>query len=210
MTAPPKIFCIGFHKTGTTSLYAALTQLGFRVSGAIGDSWTADEIRARGAQFCIDTMENFDAAEDMPWPHFFRELDEAFPGSKFILTVRDPDAWFTSLDNHFGHQETELNAFAYGRDSARAHGHKDHWIATYEAHNARVRDYFQARPGDLLEMNLAEGDGWEKLCQFLDRTAPETPFPVKNTSTRRHSFAYRLKRKLLLLIGVAPHPERLQ
>ncbi len=210
MTAPPKIFCLGFHKTGTTSLYAALTELGYRVSGTIGDSWTADEIMARGAQFCIDTMDDFDAAEDMPWPHFFRELDDAFPGSKFILTVREPDVWFQSLDNHFGHQATELNAFAYGREFAHARGHKDQWVSVFEAHNEAVRDYFQARPGDLLEMNLSEGDGWDKLCSFLDRPAPEAPFPVKNTSARRRSFACRLKRKLLLLMGVAPNPERLQ
>lgn len=191
-------------------MYAALTQLGYRVSGTIGDNLTADEIEARGAQFCIEMMEDFDAAEDMPWPHFFRELDDAFPGSKFILTVRDPEAWFQSLDNHFGHQATELNAFAYGRDHARARGHKSPWVSVYKAHYEAVRDYFQARPGDLLEMNLAEGDGWDKLCSFLDKPEPDAPFPAKNTSARRRSFAYRLKRKLLMLMGVAPHPERLQ
>ena len=210
MTAAPKIFCIGYHKTGTTSLYAALTELGFRVTGTICDDWTADEIKGRGAQACIDAMEKFDAAEDMPWPHFFRELDEAFPGSKFILTVRDTDAWFQSLDNHFGHQSTELNAFAYGRDHARARGHKEHWTNVYQAHNDAVRDYFQARPGDLLELNLGNGDGWEKLCPFVEKPTPTTPFPVKNTSARRQSLAYRLKRKVLLALGVAPHPERLQ
>ena len=210
MTATPKIFCIGFHKTGTTSLYAALTQLGFRVSGAVAFDWTAEEIATKGAQHCIDRMEKFDAAEDMPWPHFFRELDEAYPGSKFILTLRDADAWFQSLDDHFGDQATELNAFAYGRDFARAHGHKDHWIAVYNSHIADVREYFQARPRDLLEMNLPEGDGWEKLCPFVDRPAPQSPFPVKNTSARRRSLAYRLKRKLMLLAGLTPHSERLQ
>ncbi len=210
MTAPPKVFCIGFHKTGTTSLYAALTQLGFRVSGTVGLDWTAEDVATKGARCCIEMMEKFDAAEDMPWPHFYRELDEAFPGSKFILTVRDTSAWFQSLDNHFGHQATELNAFAYGREYARARGHKDRWVAVYEAHIADVREYFQARPGDLLEMNLAEGDGWEKLCTFLDRTAPDAPFPAKNTGARRLSLAYRVKRKLLLLAGIAPLPERLQ
>lgn len=210
MTAPPKIFCIGFHKTGTTSLYVALTQLGFRVSGAVAHDWTSEEVAANGATHCVEKMEKFDAAEDMPWPHFFRELDEAFPGSKFILTLRDPDAWFQSLDNHFGHQATELNAFAYGREYARARGHKDHWIAVYNAHIAAVQEYFQARPGDLLEMNLSEGDGWEKLCPFLERPAPNAPFPVKNTTARRRSFVYRLKRKLLLLAGLTPHSERLQ
>ena len=210
MTAPPKIFCIGFHKTGSNSLGAALAQLGYRVSGAVGFDWTAEDLAYGGAKHCIETMEEFDAAKDMPWPHFFRQLDEAYPGSKFILTLRDADAWFQSLESHFGHKATELNAFAYGRDCARARGHKDHWVRVYIKHIADVREYFQARPGDLLEMNLPDGDSWEKLCPFLDKTAPTTPFPIKNTNARRRSLTYRLKRKLLLLAGLTPHSERLQ
>lgn len=209
MTARAKVFCIGFHKTGTTSLYAALTQLGYRVCGTVGHKWTAERLAAEGAALCVETMKKFDAAEDMPWPHFYRALDAAYPGSKFILTLRDPEAWFSSIDNHFGHQATELNAFAYGRDFARARDHKDHWIKTYEAHNAAVRDYFRDRPGDLLEMTLADGDCWQKLCPFLGVDIPDAPFPVKNTSARRHSLGYRLKRKLWLMAGLTPHPERL-
>ena len=209
MTDRPKVFCIGFHKTGTTSLYAALTTLGYRVCGTIGHKLTADELAENGAKLCIETMRDFDAAEDMPWPHFYRELDEAFPGAKFILTLREPEAWFRSIDNHFGHQTTELNAFAYGRDRARARDHKDHWIATYNAHNEAVREYFNERPDDLLEITLADGQGWEQLCPFLDLPIPAEDFPVKNTSARRQSLAYRLKRKLWLMAGMTPHPERL-
>ena len=31
-----KVFCIGFHKTGTTSLETALTKLGYKVTGCFG------------------------------------------------------------------------------------------------------------------------------------------------------------------------------
>lgn len=209
MTDRPKVFCIGFHKTGTTSLFAALTTLGYRVCGTIGHKWTADELAENGAQACINQMKDFDAAEDMPWPHFFRELDAAYPGSKFILTLRESEAWYRSIDNHFGHQATELNAFTYGRDYARARDYKDHWIATYNAHICAVRDYFKERHDDLLEMTLANGDGWEKLCPFLGDPVPAEAFPVKNTRQARHSIAYRLKRKLWLMAGMTPHPERL-
>ena len=163
MNNQPKIFCIGFHKTGTTSLYSALTTLGYTVTGTVGDQLTATELASDGAALCVDIMKNHDAAEDMPWPHFYHELDAAYPGSKFILTLRDADAWFSSIDNHFGHQETELNAFAYGPDHSRARDDKDHWVKTYEAHNKAVREYFKTRPDDLLEMTLANGDGWEQL-----------------------------------------------
>lgn len=209
MNDRPKVFCIGFHKTGTTSLYAALTMLGYRVSGTIGDDLTAADLRRRGAELCINTAEKFDAVEDMPWPHFFRDLDAAYPGSKFVLTLREPEAWFASLDKHFGEATTELNIFAYGADHVPARGNREHWIATYLAHNETVRAHFRDRPKDLLELTLADGDGWDKLCPFLDAAVPTAPFPVKNTSAGRKSIAYRLKRHLWKLVGRSPHPEQL-
>lgn len=205
-----KVFCIGYHKTGTTSLFSALTTLGYRVTGTVGHKLSGEDLAKNGAALCIKTMENFDAAEDMPWPHFFRELDETYPASKFILTMREPEAWYQSINNHFGHQETELNAFAYGRDFSKAKDNKDHWIKTFENHNRDVRDYFAGRPNDLLEMTLGNGDEWHKLCEFLECNVPDLPFPVKNTSNVRRSLIYRLKRKLLLLSGKTPHPELLQ
>ena len=68
---------------------------------------------------------------------------------------------------------------------------------------------FANRPDDFLEMDLTSGDGWAGLCQFLGRSVPTTPFPQKNTRERRQSLAYRLKRKVLLIAGRTPHPERL-
>lgn len=42
-----KVFCIGFHKTGTTSLELALIRLGYRVTGSFGtkDPHIACEVR---------------------------------------------------------------------------------------------------------------------------------------------------------------------
>ena len=209
MTNTPKVFCIGFHKTGTTSLYAALNELGLRVTGTILHRWSADDIRMRGRDECIRVMADFDAAEDMPWPHFFRDLDSAFPGAKFILSTRPEEKWYNSINNHFGHQATELNAYAYGREFARAHDNKDHWIRTYRAHNDAVRAYFRNRPDDLLEIDITAGCGWREICDFLDKPIPAAPFPIKNTSAARQSLTYRIKRKLWLLAGRTPHPERL-
>ena len=33
---------------------------------------------------------------------------------------------------------------------------------------------------NLVKMNLAEGDGWEKLCVFLGKETPATAFPHLN------------------------------
>ena len=57
--------------------------------------------------------------------------------------------------------------------------------AAYHRHHADVRRYFADRPDDLLEMNIIEGDGWEKLCPFLGLPTPAVPFPHLNR--RKHS-----------------------
>jgi hypothetical protein len=203
-----KVFCIGFHKTGTTSLYAALTQLGFKVTGPIEERWSAERLRREGAKLCVEIARRYDAVEDMPWPIFFRELDAAYPGSKFILSLREPGAWFASIEKHFGEGDNEMHRFIYGDAHGSAPRSRERWIAVKTAHEAAVRAHFLGR-ADLLEMDLARGDGWEKLCPFLAVRAPSTPFPVKNTSADRQTVAYRLKRKVIRALGRTPRPERL-
>ena len=46
--------------------------------------------------------------------------------------------------------------------------------------HAEVRRYFSNRPDDLLELNIAGGQGWEALCPFLGLAAPDQPFPRLN------------------------------
>lgn len=207
--ARPKVFCIGFQKTGTTSLYAALTALGYRTSAVVGRELSAEELAAKGAALCIETAKRYDAAEDMPWPMFFRELDLAFPGSKFILTVRDEARWFASIERHFGDRGEAMQAFVYGRDAAAPAGNKARYLNVYRGHEQAVRAYFRERPDDLLIMDLEAGDGWEALCDFLGVAAPQTPFPAKNRSADRARVLYRLRRKLGLAFGRYLAPERI-
>ena len=207
--ARPKVFCIGFQKTGTTSLYAALTRLGYRTAAVVGRDWTAERLAADGARLCIETMKDFDAAQDMPWPIFFRELDAAFPGSKFILTVRDAEHWFQSIEKHFGDRADEMQAFAYGRDAAAPIGNKARYLEVYAAHERAVRAHFTDRPDDLLIMNLEQGDGWNALCDFLGADAPAEPFPVRNRSDDRKRLGFRIRRKIALLFGRYLAPERM-
>lgn len=203
----PKVFCIGFQKTGTTSLYGALTTLGYRTAAVVGRDLSASQLQDRGAALCIETMADYDAAQDMPWPLFFRQLDAAFPGSKFILTVREPESWYRSIDAHFGAEPTAMGAFTYGDDAAAPTGARDRYIATYTAHNETVRSYFADRPDDFLEMDLARGDGWAALCGFLECDLPAAPFPVRNRREDRATLWYRLRRRLYLLFGHRIQPE---
>jgi hypothetical protein len=207
--ARAKVVCIGFQKTGTTSLYAALTALGYRTAAVVGRELSAEALASDGARLCIETAKNCDAAQDMPWPIFFRQLDAAFPGSKFILTLRDCDRWFSSIEKHFGDRADEMQAFVYGRAAPAPAGHRERYLDVYRRHERDVRAHFIGRPQDLLIMDLEAGEGWAELCAFLGAPAPSVPFPVKNRADDRRRVVYRLRRKAAQLFGRYLAPEKI-
>ena len=178
-----KIFCIGFHKTGTTSLAEALTELGYRVTGPNGveDPDIGHHVHA----LADELIPQFDAFQDNPWPLLYRRLDEQYPNSRFILTLRDPDSWIRSQVKHFGTDETPMRRWIYGADRGCPQDNEAHYLEYFNAHNQAVRDYFQDRPNDLLTLSLIDGDGWDKLCRFLDKPVPGRAFPHVNKAGDR-------------------------
>lgn len=177
----PKVFCIGFHKTGTTTLEVALTTLGYRVTGSFGTKDLNIAGKARDEAFRI--AESFDAFEDNPWPILYRELDEHFPGSHFILTRRPSADWIRSQVKDFATAETPMRRWIYGETAGCPVGNEAVYVARYERHNREVLDYFRDRPGDLLIFDLPADAGWEKLCTFLGHEVPEKPFPHANKAS---------------------------
>ena len=177
----PKIFGIGYHKTGTTSLASALKRLGYRVTGPNGVD--NPRIAEEALRLALALAPEYDAFQDNPWPLLYRELDARFPGSRFILTLRPTDEWIASVVKHFGEEETPMRAWIYGHGSPA--GHEAAYVERYERHNREVVEYFASRPGDLLVLRITEGEGWEQLCPFLGRPIPKTPFPHRNRSDER-------------------------
>ena len=196
-----KVFCIGFQKTGTTSLHIALEQLGFRVASVFGHDWSLERLRRDVVTRGLEIAQEVDAVEDMPWPMIYQELDREFPGSKFILTERDPDKWIASLKGHFGSEPQVLQQFTYGEDAGSPEGNEERYLETYRNHNASVREYFDGREDDLLVMNLEHGDGWAELGAFLGLPVPEGPFVKTNTAAQRNSLVGRVSRKLKRVFG---------
>jgi hypothetical protein len=176
-----KVFGIGFHKTGTTSLAAALEHLGYRVTGPNGvhDPDIAENVHDMARKI----LDEYDAVQDNPWPLLFRELDEWYPGSRFILTRRDPDKWISSVTRHFGSDDTPMRAWIYG--VGHPEGHEETYLARFRRHYEQVEAYFRHRPQDLLSMDLTAGDGWDELCPFLGVPVPATPFPHRNPASAR-------------------------
>jgi hypothetical protein len=50
-------------------------------------------------------------------------------------------------------------------------------IAIYHRHNQDVREYFLGREDVLLEVCWEEGDGWDEVCTFLNKSTPDQPLP---------------------------------
>lgn len=178
-----KIFGIGFHKTGTTSLRRALEALGYRVTGPNGVR--DPEIATHARKLVLELAEQFDAFQDNPWPLFYRELDQHYPGSKFILTKRPPERWIASVVRHFGTDSTPMRELIYGAGRGHPAGNEDHYLEVYNRHNAEVMEYFRDRPDDLLVLEFEKGDGWDKLCPFLNLAIPSMPFPQAGTANDR-------------------------
>lgn len=171
-----KVFGLGFHKTGTSTLAAALNKLGYTVCGQQNEKAEAF-IKGDFAVF-VEIAKQFDAFEDDPWHLLYKEMDEVFPNSKFILTDRDVDKWYQSCLNHFYEDTTQIRDYIYGNGAPK--GNEEKFKSVYLAHQKAVKSYFKNRPDDFLVVNFTEGEGWSSLCTFLGEPTPKEPFPHAN------------------------------
>jgi hypothetical protein len=190
---PTRIFGIGMHKTGTTSLRAALELLGFDSAHWQSGNWAWaiwQEMKSLGRS---PTLEKHYALSDLPISILYEQLDAAYPGSKFILTTRNEEAWLRSVRNHWSYRNPfrwEWDAYPFSkRIHQEVYGQKEFdaavFVARFRRHNADVREYFRDRPGDLLVMDMDQNAGWPELCQFLRRPVPAVNYPRAFATTPR-------------------------
>jgi hypothetical protein len=182
-----RVFGVGLSKTGTTSLAAALNILGVKTIHYPHDGQTYHELKS--GDFRLSILNEYDGAVDTPIAPFYAQLDAVYPGSKFILTVRDKNSWLRSAEYDWSRyvdaqrRRGKLDEFD-GFIRAAVYGtldfDPDHYSRVYDAHERNVREYFRNRPGDLLILDICGGDGWEKLCGFLGIEIPKVPFPNEN------------------------------
>ncbi|MGH7801484.1 MAG: sulfotransferase family protein [Thermodesulfobacteriota bacterium] len=177
----------GLSKTGTTSLHKALQILGFKSlhhdTERLNDILAGSNIRPDFQRY-----DDLDAVVDLPTAYFYEEILKAYPECKFIHTIRDEDAWWNSIANHFNKEEPlferdqkpfmwSLRNYVYGSATAYEYLYRK----KYREHNARV--LCKIPKERLLVMDITVGDGWEKLCPFLGTETPKIPFPNLNQRT---------------------------
>lgn len=172
-----RVFGIGFHKTGTTSLGRALEILGYRVCGPVG--YRKPDIAETLHATAYEVVDDYDAFHNNPWALIYRDLDARFPGSRFILTVRDTTKWYASVLKHFGETSVPMREVIYGAGHGAPAGNEAIYRARYERHNAEVMAHFAGR-SDFAVMDLSTGAGWDVLCPLLGKAVPDEPFPHLN------------------------------
>jgi len=177
-----RVFGIGLNKTGTKTLGTCLTQLGYHHKSV--DKHAFELYKNGDLNSLFEIIDRYDSFEDWPWPLIYKEVDQKFPDSKFILTIRkSPETWFNSLCHHADYTgPTNYRKHIYG--FAMPHKHKQHHFDLYNYHIKDVIDYFKDRPEKLLTLCWENGDGWEKLTSFLGIACPDIPLPHAN---KRHS-----------------------
>lgn len=194
MQGQGKIFGIGLSKTCTTSLTRALRILDYNTIHY--PFFQLDHSSPRAP--LIENKLIADAYTDIPIPLYYQELDKKFPNSKFILTLRNMEDWLTSCERYhiwpgdYMHNKA-LGRFRYIRSVLHLHHQifgsvcfdRKTFQRSHERHLQEVRDYFKDRPQDLLEIDIRKGEGWEKLCPFLNKETPREAFPRKNVGQNK-------------------------
>jgi Sulfotransferase domain len=183
----PKVFGIGLNKTGTTSLHLALETLGLRSFHWGGEQAFDSVLRAQrdGERLLYYVGEQYDAYADIePLTVRFDVADVQYPGSRFVLTVRDVDSWIDSRRRHVERNRRRELADTYHGGNTRID--EDLWRSQWRTHMDRVQTYFGDRD-DLLTLNILDGDGWDRLAPFLGRSVPDVAFPHGNADLRSGS-----------------------
>lgn len=221
-----RVIGAGFGRTGTTSLEAALDELGFGPCYSMEDSLQSPEhveawdAAARGKP--VDwraLLDGYGSTLDWPAASFYEEIIEAYPEARVILTVRDPEAWYEStLNTIYGVPKTVyaspvlslLRLFAsrtqratrmtegviWGGTFCGRFEDREYAIGVFERHIEEVKE--RVPPDRLLVYSVKQG--WGPLCEFLGVEEPRgKPFPHLNDT---ESFLAQVRRRFVLPVAI--------
>ena len=169
--------------------------------------------------------EGFTASTDLPVSLYYETLIEKYHDAKFILTTKSSDdEWYQSWEQ-LVRNTSLIPRFVPWLKNAKKFDRYNRWLLSlfhkddaflttahlipqnaekvkqaYNSHNARVRETIPAK--QLLEFHPKEG--WEPLCEFLNKPVPGVPFPHSNSSedVALEMYKFVMVHNGMLLIGV--------
>ena len=198
---------VGFGRTGTDSTKEALNQLGYpcyHMHEVLAQArthlpfWVEVSRTPPGTQHDWSRVfANYRATVDNPAACVWRELMEAYPDAKVLLTLhpKGPEAWYQSTIETIYAPEKRwqwklmravlppirmmgqmTSGLIWNRFHENTMEDREQAIARYLRH---IEDVKAAVPEDRLLVFKAS-DGWEPLCSFVGEPVPERPFPRTN------------------------------
>ncbi|MEO1889767.1 MAG: sulfotransferase family protein [Cycloclasticus sp.] len=204
-----KVIGVGFGRTGTLSLKAALQQLDyadcyhmFELFGRAGHAKTWRGIVNGEQPNWPEIFDGYQSLVDWPTAYYWREHIAFYPDAKVILTVRDPNDWydsisktiFTAIESAFPEGATTPqvpdDAPPFAADQIIVaktliadrifQGRLHDRDFCISPYNQHIADVKNTVPADnLLVFEVKEG--WAPLCQFLGADTTNEPFPRANT-----------------------------
>ena len=203
-----KLIGAGLPRTGTLSQKEALEALGLGPSyhwvNVIADLEHQVELWEQaldGEGRWGEIFQGQLSTVDWPGGYFYRELMDAYPDAKVLLSVRDPEKWEPSfretiwamsygdtvmpllsraraqIDPRWERYLALVDRMFWGPQGTFSEGREPaQMIAQMIAHEERVKR--DVPPERLLVWEVAEG--WPRLCEFLGVDVPDTPFPHAN------------------------------
>lgn len=209
-----KVIGAGFGRTGTLSLKAALEKLGFGPCYHMTELFDkpdhvafweeAVEAAGRGEPAgWEEVFSGYEATVDWPGCVFYAEIMQAYPEAKVLLSVRDPEGWYDSVQSTFARmpdpeemsparrlffEAGKLLAPGLRRGPSMVGkviheytfggrlGDREHATSVFEIHVGEVKR--RVPEGRLLVFDVKEG--WGPLCRFFGVEEPEEPFPHLN------------------------------
>jgi hypothetical protein len=206
-----RVIGTGYGRTGTTSLEAALIQLGFGPCFSAADVFREPRfvrplLRAAdgGSAEWGHLLAGYESLVGEPASVCWRQLVEYYPKAKVVHTVRDPERWVVSIQKALGKRRRHLNSLhghvavglssMLGTDFAplirlfRQTLEGDALKAIAEGRPEHAVELFQAHTDQIVKTVPADrllvyevGAGWEPLCAFLEVPVPAEPFPLMST-----------------------------
>lgn len=174
-----KIFCIGFSKTGTSSLHQAFRHLGLkschhRHRGMTGVSLIEKSLRLD--QPLLQYMPDYDAYSDMTLYRYYKILDTQYPGSAFIFTYRNLLAWTSSKIKH----DKRWNMANPDKPARDISDQRIKELAgIHQQFEKEINEYFSSKK-NFLSIDVTTSNNWSPICSFLELPVPRQPFPHCN------------------------------
>jgi hypothetical protein len=198
----------GLPRTGTLTQKVALEMLGlgpcYHWVDVLADL-NRVEVWSRAMDGDVSWPEVFDGWQstvDWPGGYFWRELMDAYPNAKVLLSVRDPEAWERSFREtiwNMGHGESLHHLLSSAR--ALVDPAWERYVAFVERMFWSPEGTFAAggeRPEQLIEAMVRHNEevkrivpserllvweaseGWGPLCEWLGVEVPAEPLPHAN------------------------------